>query len=324
MDGLKISVVGLGGAGSNAVNRLMLNGITTAQTIAANTDASHLRITRAHKKILLGKSLTRGLGAGGNPAVGRKAAELSKKELYDAIDGSSLVFLTAGLGGGTGSGSIPVVAEIARDIGAVSVAIVTFPFSIERTRIKKAKESLYELIEKVDTVILIDNNKLVEYAPKLPLDKAFELVDSITARAVKGISDLIKEPSLMNIDFADIRAVLKNGGLASISLGEGKGYNKVDDAVSSTLEHPLLDVDFEGAKGAIVHIEGNNSMTLGEAIELGNKLTESFDENASVKIGARINDDVEGLRVTAVIAGLKSPKLYNPFSREREEILFSI
>lgn len=312
---IRIAVIGVGGAGCNCVNRMMKAGLKSATAIAVNTDAKHLNITDAHKKILIGKMITRGLGAGGDPEISRKAAEADSAMLKKEIGENELVFLVAGMGGGTGTGALPVVARLAKEQGAIVVAIVTYPFNIERVRLKTAQKGIRELTAVADTVVVIDNNRLLAYAPNLPLNQAFELADSITARAVTGISDTIMFPSMMNVDFADVRAIMQNGGVAFISLGEGSGHDKVDNAVKSTLEHPLLDVEYEGAKGALIHIEGGADLTLGEAIKIGEGITSSFDENAIIKFGARVNPDLGGgVRVTAVVVGVKSPMIF-----QREE-----
>jgi cell division protein FtsZ len=274
---------------------------------AVNTDGKHLNMVGAHKKILLGKAITRGLGAGGDIAVGRKCAEADHEMLVREIGENELVFIVAGMGGGTGGGAAPVIAQVAKEHGAIVVAMVTYPFALERVRIKKAQKSLQELVKVCDTVVVIDNNRLAAYAPNLPITKAFELADSITTRAVSGITETIMFPSLINVDYADVRTVMAGGGLSMISLGEASGQNKVEQVVKDTLEHPLLDVNYEGAKGCLIHLEGGPDMTLGEAIKAGTLLTQSFDDASSVKIGARINPSLTGaLRITAIITGVKS------------------
>jgi cell division protein FtsZ len=305
---VRIAVIGVGGAGCNCSNRLFQSGIKSAKTIAINTDGKHLNMIGAHKKILLGKVITKGLGAGGDTAVGRKCAEADYEMLRREIGENELVFIVAGMGGGTGGGAAPVIAKVAKEHGAIVVAMVTYPFALERVRIKKAQKSLRELVEVCDTVVVIDNNRLAAYAPNLPITKAFELADSITTRAVSGITETIMFPSLINVDYADVRSVMAGGGLSMISLGEASGPNKVEDVVKDTLEHPLLDVNYEGAKGCLLHLEGGADMTLGEAIKAGELLTQSFDDASSVKMGARINPTLSGaLRITAIITGVKSP-----------------
>ncbi|MDD5339767.1 MAG: cell division protein FtsZ [Candidatus ainarchaeum sp.] len=308
---VRIAVIGVGGAGCNCVNRIFTSGIKSATTIAVNTDGKHLNMIGAHKKILIGRTITKGLGAGGDIAIAKKCAEVDHALLKREIGDNELVFICAGMGGGTGGGAAPVVAKIAKEQGAIVVAMVTYPFALERVRLKKAQVSLQELVKVCDTVVVIDNNRLAAYAPNLPITKAFELADSITTRAVVGISDTIMFPSLINVDYADVQTVMQNGGLAMISLGQGSGHDKVEDVVKDTLEHPLLDVDYEGAKGCLIHLEGGPDLSLGDAIKAGELLTQSFDETASVKMGARINPTLQdGIRITAIITGVKSPYMF--------------
>jgi cell division protein FtsZ len=308
---VRIAVIGVGGAGCNCVNRIFASGIKSATTIAINTDGKHLNMIGAHKKILIGRTVTKGLGAGGDTAIAKKCAEIDYAMLKREIGDNELVFLCAGMGGGTGGGAAPVIAKIAKEQGAIVVSMVTYPFALERVRIKKAQASLQELVKVCDTVVVIDNNRLASYVPNLPITKAFELADSITTRAVVGISDTIMFPSLINVDYADVKTVMENGGLAMISLGQGSGHDKVEDVVKDTLQHPLLDVDYEGAKGCLIHLEGGPDLSLGDAIKAGELLTQSFDETASVKMGARINPTLQdGIRITAIITGVKSPYMF--------------
>ncbi len=317
---VRIAVIGVGGAGCNCVNRVTGSGIKSARTVAINTDGKHLNITQAHKKILIGKTITRGLGAGGDMAVAKKCAEADIELLKREIGENELVFLCAGMGGGTGGGAAPVVARIAKSQGAMVVAMVTYPFALERVRLKKAQQSIKELIKECDTVVVIDNNRLATYAPNLPINKAFELADSITTRAVTGISDTIMFPSLINVDYADVYAIMERGGLSMISLGEGSGHERIEGTVKDTLEHPLLDVDYEGARGCLIHLEGGPDLTLGDAIMAGELLTQSFDESAKIKMGARINHECHGkLRITAIITGVKSPYILGRSAQEEEE-----
>ena len=305
---IRISVIGVGGAGCNCVNRLYQNGLKSARTVAINTDGKHLNMIGAQKKILLGKTITRGLGAGGDLSVAKKCADVDRDMLRKEIGENELVFLVAGMGGGTGSGASPVIAQMAREQGAIVVAMVTYPFALERVRLKKAQAALSELVKVCDTVVVVDNNRLATYVPNLPVNKAFELADSITTRAVTGISDTIMFPSLINVDYADVKTVMQGGGLSMISLGSANGHNKVDDVVKDTLQHPLLDVNYEGARGCLIHLEGGPDLSLGDAIKAGELLTESFDESANVKMGARISPQLkDGLRITAIITGVKSP-----------------
>ena len=306
-DKIRIAVIGVGGGGCNTVHRLSKMGIKSAETIAINTDASHLRVTEAHKRLLIGSSVTKGLGAGGYPEVAAKCAEMSKDKLREAIGECELVFLAAGMGGGTGTGASPIIADIAKEQGAIVVSIVTYPFMLERARLKKADWGLEELKKKSDTVIVIDNNRLVSFVPNLPMNQAFQVADEITARAVKGLADTIMFPSLINIDFADVRSIMSKAGVAVISLGEGKGSNKVEQAVESSLKQPLLDVDCTGATGALIHVGGSPQLTLGEATQVGEGITNNFANDANVIWGARQSPELsDSVTVMSILTGIKS------------------
>jgi len=308
---VRISVIGVGGAGCNCVNRIAESGIKSARTVAINTDGKHLNMVKADKKILIGKTITRGLGAGGDMSIARKCAEADHGLLKNEIGENELVFLCAGMGGGTGGGAAPIVARIAKQLGSIVVAMVTYPFALERVRLKKAQESIRELVNECDTVVVIDNNRLASYAPNLPINKAFELADSITSRAVRGISDTIMFPSLINVDYADVKTIMESGGLSMISLGEAGGHDRVENVVKSTLEHPLLDVDYEDAKGCLIHLEGGADLSLGDAIKIGELLTQSFSEDSAIKMGARISPELKStIRVTAIVTGVKSPYMF--------------
>jgi cell division protein FtsZ len=302
----KLAVVGAGGQGCNLVNRLYTNGMKSATTIALNTDANHLNIVHAHKKLLIGKQLTRGLGAGGFPEIGGKAADASREEIREAVKGYNLVFLAAGMGGGTGGGSLPVIAEIARDEGALVVAFVTYPFALERSRRKKADWSIDQLSKNADTTVIIENDRLLSYAPNLPMEKAFDLIDSIASNAIKGIADTITMPSLINLDFADVRTIMGNSGMAMINVGYGNGSDKVEKAVHSTVAHPLLDVELEGAKSALVHVTGGGGLTIGEATAIGEGVTQGLADNANVIFGSRLEPDFKDqIRVMSIVTGVK-------------------
>jgi len=270
---IRISVIGVGGAGCNCVNRIYQSGMKSARTLAINTDGKHLNMIGANKKFLLGKTITRGLGAGGDLGVAKKCADVDRDVLRSEIGENELVFLCAGMGGGTGSGAAPVVAQIAREQGAIVVAMVTYPFALERVRLKKAQAALQELVKVCDTVVVIDNNRLATYVPNQPVNKAFELADSITTRAVTGISDTRMFPSLINVDYGDVKTVMEGGVLSMISLGSANGHDKVEIVVEDTLEHPLLNVNYEGAKGCLIHLEGGPDLSLGDAIKAGELLT---------------------------------------------------
>ncbi len=319
-DKIRIAVIGVGGAGCNTVDRMMKGGIQSAQTIAINTDSLHLRSIQAHKKVLIGGNVTKGLGAGGFPEVAEKCAEASREQIREQIGENELVFLAAGMGGGTGTGASPIVAQIAKEQGAVVVSIVTLPFALERARMKKAEWGLQRLASHSDTVAVIDNNRLVSYVPNLPITEAFNLADAITGKAVRGIADTIMMPSLMNIDYADVRSIMENGGIALISMGEAHGNDRVEQVVKNTLEHPLLDVSYEGAKGALLHINGGTSLTLGDSINIGEKITETFDSQANVKIGARLSPEMgDTVTVTAIVTGLKSGQIAALMGGNKEE-----
>ncbi len=303
----KFAVVGAGGMGSNQVNTLYKLGIKSADTIAINTDAKHLNMIHADKKILIGKDITRGLGAGGYPEIGEKAAEASAAEISNAIKGYNLIFLCAGMGGGTGGGSAPVIAKLAREQGSVVVAFVTYPFAIERSRREKANYSLEQVAKNADTTIVIENDKLLSYVPNLPMEKAFALIDSITANAVKGIADTIKMPSLINLDFADLKTVVRDSGTAVINIGTGSGSERVENAIKSTKNHPLMNFDIEGAKSALVHVTGGANLTIQEATRIGEGVTEGLDSKANVIFGARLNPELKDqIEVMSIITGVKA------------------
>ncbi len=309
----RIVVVGCGGGGNNTVNRLYNLGIAGADTIAINTDKIHLDITQADKKILIGKSITRGLGAGGFPEIGRRAAELARGTLEEVLKNANLVFVTAGMGGGTGTGVAPVVAQIAKDQGAIVVGMVTSPFKVERARMVKAEEGLDELRNTADTVIVLDNNRLLDYVPNLPIDQAFSVMDQLISETVKGISETITQPSLINLDYADVRAIMKGGGLAVMLVGEAKGQDKAKEVVRAALNHPLLDVDTTGATGCLLHITGGPDMSLHEAEQVASSLTYELDSHANVIWGARVRKDYEGkVRCLAIMTGIKSAQIMGP------------
>ncbi|AGK61860.1 cell division protein FtsZ [Archaeoglobus sulfaticallidus PM70-1] len=306
----KIIVVGCGGSGNNTITRLKQLGVEGVTTIAINTDKQHLLNTQADKRVLIGRTLTKGLGAGGYPEIGRKAAELARGTLEELLSGADLVFVCAGMGGGTGTGSAPVVAEIAKKQGAIVIGMVQTPFRVERARIKKAEEGLEELRKQADTVVVLDNNKLLEYVPNLPIEQAFSVMDQLISETIKGISDTITQPSLMNIDFADVRAVMGQGGVAVMLVGESRSQNKAKDVVKDCLNHPLLEVDYRGAKGALIHLSGGTDLTIKEAEEIVNNLTFEIDDAANVIWGARISKEMEGcVRVMAIMTGVSSPNI---------------
>jgi len=306
----RIVIVGCGGAGNNTVNRLYHMQVTGAETIAINTDKQHLDMIRADKRVLVGKSLTKGLGAGGFPDVGRRAAEMARPTLETLLCDADLVFITAGMGGGTGTGTAPVIAQIAKDQGAIVVGMVSYPFQVEKARLLRAEEGLEALSNTADSVIVLDNNRLIKFVPNLPLGQAFSVMDQLIAETVKGISETITEPSLINIDYADVRAIMSKGGVAVMLVGESKQQNKAESVVHECLNHPLLDIDYRGATGSLIHITGGNDLTLQDAEEIASSLTYELDPHADVIWGARVNSDFEGrVRVMAIMTGVKSAQI---------------
>ena len=318
---IKIVTVGVGGAGNNTINRLIKSGVKGTDLVAVNTDKQHLNIVHERsKKVLIGRSVTKGLGAGGYPDIGAKSAEVDRPLIEKELEGAHLVFICAGMGGGTGGGAAPVVSQIAKEQGAIVVSMVTYPFSLERARKKKADEGIQKLKKTCDSVIILDNNRLVQLVPNLPMAEAFAVADEILARAISGLVWTITQPSLINIDFADVRAIMEGGGVGFIAVGEGKGTDKVRAASEGVIKNRLLDVDFEGAKGAIIHITGGSDLTLGDAIKAGEMITEKMDAEANVKWGARIMQNYEGkLEIVAIVTGVKGASIAGgPSIREEE------
>lgn len=304
----RILVIGCGGGGCNTVNTLTEMGVAGASTISINTDARHLASVKAHKKILIGKELTRGLGAGGYPEVGRKAAEESRREIKEALEGCDMLFITAGLGGGTGSGCAPVVAEIAKQMGAIVIATVTMPFRMEGTRINKAEDSLGRLRAAADTVIVIENEKLLQYAGDLPIKQAFAVADELVSTMIKGLTETITQPSLVNLDYADVKAVMHSGGVALIGIGEDDSGARATQAVSKALKHPLLEADIAGGNGAIVQVIGGEDLKLEEINTIGQYVSKHLNPEAQVIWGARVLPEFNGrVQVITIVTGVKSP-----------------
>jgi len=304
----RITIAGVGGAGCNALNNL--KGIESAMTLAINTDVANLRAIDAHKRILLATESTKGLGAGGSPEIGMKCAEECKEEIKKALEGTELLFITAGLGGGTGTGAAPVIAEAAKEMGATVIAAVNYPFSIERVRIPKADWGLDALFRSCDSVIVLDHNRLAQMVPTLQLNQAFFVADSIVARALKGVSDAIMLPSLVNIGFDDVRAIAGCGGLATIAVGEGSGAFKVEDAVKDTFKNVLLEADCKAAKGALVHITAGSSVSMKEIGEAAERMRKEFAPRTAIAVGAHREERLKDkMLVTAIAAGISSPKI---------------
>jgi len=307
-----IKVIGAGGAGNNTINRITEVGVVGAETVALNTDAQDLLYTSADKKILIGKDLTKGLGAGSIPKIGEEAARETESEIKSALSGADMVFITCGLGGGTGTGSAPVIAEVAKKAGALVVGIVTMPFSMEGARrYENALLGLEKLEKNVDTLIVIPNDKLLELAPDLPLHTAFKVADEILTNAVKGIAELVTKAGLVNLDFADIRAIMGQGGVALIGVGESDTENRAVEAVQKAIDNPLLDVDISGAQGALINVAGGPDMTLDEARRVVEAVSSRLDEDARVIWGAQIAEDLQGsIRTILIITGVKSTQIF--------------
>jgi cell division protein FtsZ len=316
-----IKVIGVGGAGNNMVNWLYKKGIKGAEIIACNTDKQHLNITESDRKFLLGKELTRGLGCGGFPNKGAESAQESLQEIKESLKGSDMVFVCAGMGGGTGTGAAPVVAQVARDSGAIVIGTVTMPFSIERARVDKAEFGLQQLREVSDTVIVIDNNRLVAIAGNLPIQQAFAVANELISTMIKGIVETIAIPSLVNLDYADVKAIMTNGGVAAIGVGASDTENRVEEAVKGALSNPLLDINYEGATGALIHVTGGPDMTLDEVNRIGELVTESLDDDANVIWGARVADSMKGkLTVMTIITGVRSPWIIGKTDKKRQAV----
>jgi len=306
-----IRVVGAGGGGNNTIQRISEVGIIGAETIAINTDAQDLLYTTANKKILIGRELTKGLGAGSEPRVGEEAAREQEAEIKKALTGSDMVFITCGLGGGTGTGSAPVIAEVAKKIGALTVGIVTLPFNMEgHRRYENAIIGLEKMEQIVDTLIVIPNEKLLELAPELPLHTAFKVADEILTNAVKGIAELVTKAGLVNLDFADIRAVMRGGGVALIGVGESDSENRAIEAVEKAINNPLLDADISGANGALINVIGGEDMTLDEARKVVETVSNKLDDDARIIWGAQISKDMERtIRTMLIVTGVKSSQI---------------
>jgi len=310
----RIKVVGTGGSGNNTISRMSEIGIYGAELIAVNTDAQHLLTIPADKKVLIGKKLTNGLGAGSNPEVGEAAAKESKSEIEKVLKKGNLVFITCGLGGGTGTGSAPVIAQIAKELGALTIGIVTLPFSVEgRRRLENAVGGLKKLKKSCDTVIVIPNDKLLEIVPELPLNAAFKVADEVLTNAVKGITEMITKPGLVNLDFADVKTILENGGAAMIGLGESSADSSSEtralEAIEEALNSPLLDVDISEANKALINVVGSPDMTLKEAEIICEAVASKIDQNSHIIWGAMVSEDMprNTIKAMIVIAGGKVP-----------------
>ncbi|UTF54943.1 cell division protein FtsZ [Natronosalvus rutilus] len=316
----RIVIIGCGGAGNNTINRLYNIGVEGAETIAINTDKQHLKMIEADTKILVGKSLTNGLGAGGDPSMGERATEMAQGTIKEVLGDADLVFVTAGMGGGTGTGAAPVASKIAKEQGAIVVGMVSTPFNVERARTVKAEEGLEKLREQADSIIVLDNNRLLDYVPNLPIGKAFSVMDQIIAETVKGISETITQPSLINLDYADMSTIMNQGGVAVMLVGETQDKNKTEEVVRDAMNHPLLDVDYRGASGGLVHITGGPDLTLKEAEGIADNITERLEASANVIWGARIQESYKGkVRVMAIMTGVQSAQVLGPSTQKQAD-----
>jgi cell division protein FtsZ len=318
MSQANIKVIGVGGAGNNMVGWLYRKGIKGAEIIATNTDHQHLGITGADRKYLIGKDCTRGLGCGGFPNRGAEAAQESLTEIKESLKSSDMVFVCAGMGGGTGTGAAPVVAQVAKDTGAIVIGTVTMPFNIEKARCDKAEFGLQQLRQVSDTVIVIDNNRLVQIAGNLPIQQAFAVANELIATMIKGIVETIAVPSLVNLDYADVRAIMSNGGVAAIGVGSSDTNNRIEESVRGALANPLLDINYEGATGALIHVSGGPDLTLQEIAHIGEMITDSLDEDANVIWGARVDENMKGkVTVMTIITGVNSPWILGKIDQKR-------
>lgn len=302
----KIKVIGVGGGGGNAVNRMIASDLLGVEFWSINTDAQALSQSAAPKRLQMGQKLTRGLGAGGNPAIGQKAAEESRDEIAAALEGSDLVFITAGMGGGTGTGAAPVVAEVAKELGALTVGVVTRPFMFEgRRRTSQAEEGVSALQSRVDTLIIIPNDKLLSViSEQTPVQEAFRVADDILRQGVQGISDIITIPGLVNVDFADVRAIMADAGSALMGIGVGTGKSRAREAAVASISSPLLESSIEGARGVVFNITGGTDLTLHEVNSAAEIIYEVVDPNANIIFGAVIDERLQGeLRITVIATG---------------------
>ncbi|WP_369802014.1 cell division protein FtsZ [Synechococcus sp. 8F6] len=319
----RIEVIGVGGGGSNAVNRMIASDLQGVGYRVLNTDAQALLQSASQKRIQLGQKLTRGLGAGGNPVIGQKAAEESRAELQESLQGADLVFIAAGMGGGTGTGAAPILAEVAKEVGALTVGIVTKPFGFEgRKRLRQAEEGIARLAESVDTLIVIPNDRLRDAIAGAPLNEAFRAADDVLRMGVKGISDIITKPGLVNVDFADVRSVMADAGTALLGIGVGSGRSRASEAAQAAMSSPLLEsARIDGAKGCVINISGGKDMTLEDMTTASEVIYEVVDPDANIIVGAVVDERLEGeIHVTVIATGFESGA---PYRRERTTVGFA-
>jgi len=315
----RIKVIGVGGGGSNAVNRMIRANLQGVEFIAVNTDAQALYHSEAEIKINVGKATTRGLGAGSNPEVGRQSAEESSEEIKSALEGADMIFITCGLGGGTGTGAAPVIAEIAKELGILTVGVVTKPFTFEGPRRKQqGEEGLESFKDKVDTLITIPNDRILSIIDKkTPITEAFTVVDDVLRQGVQGISDLITIHGMINVDFADVKTVMENAGSALMGIGYGSGENRASEAAKAAVASPLLEMDIEGAKGILFNITGGNDLSMFEVDEAARIITEAADPDATIIFGAVINENYTGeIKITVVATGFDENTKKHPHNNQ--------
>ena len=311
-----ILVIGCGGAGNNCINKLHRLRLQGATTIAINTDRQHLDMIEADKKILIGKSVTGGMGVGGDPRLAMKCVEMSRPVLEDVLNDVELVFVIAGMGGGTGTGVAPLIAEMAREKGSIVVGIATTPFKMERLRTSIAKVGLLHLKRYSNSLIILDNNKLTQIAPKLPMNDAFGIIDNLVAEIIHGITDTITQPSLINLDFADVKSIMCNGGIATMMFGEGT-TNDPASIIRNSLKHPLMETNYKGAVGALIHITGGDKLSLQMVQEITTGITYKLDEKANIILGATIKPELgTRVKVLTIMTGLKTPRELCPVDDE--------
>ncbi len=305
----QIKVIGVGGAGNNAINRMIEEGLKGVEFIALNTDKQALLLSKANQKIQMGEKLTKGLGAGANPEIGKRSAEESREEISQHLKGADLVFITAGMGGGTGTGAAPIVAEIAKEIGILTIGVVTKPFTFEgKPRANNALKGIAELEEYVDTLVVIPNDRLLQVVGKgTSLMDAFKVCDDVLRQGIQGISDLISQPSLINLDFADVRTTMQERGLAHMGIGIGTGENRAMEAARQAVASPLLETTIDGAKAVLINITGDSSLGLIEIEEAASLIAESSDPEANIIFGAGIDDTMhDQARITVIATGFDS------------------
>ncbi len=314
----QLKVVGVGGAGNNAVNRMIQYGIRGVEFISVNTDKQALYLSRANQKIQIGEKLTKGLGAGADPEIGRKAAEESRDSITEALRGADLVFITAGMGGGTGTGAAPVVAECAKEMGILTIGVVTKPFAFEgKVRMNNAVNGILNLKNNVDTLITIPNDRLLDTVGNVSLAEAFRIADDVLRQGIQGISDLIAVPAMINLDFADVRTIMRERGMAHMGIGTATGDKRASEAARQAVISPLLETTINGAKGVLLNITGGSDLGIHEVSEAASIIQEYADPEANIIWGAGIDEEMgEGVRITVIATGFEGDQSQNPAQQQ--------